>query len=487
MKRLLCVGLLLPGLLGAAVDEEALFGGAPAPAVAPQPTQAPAADLDVDRRGLDAGEEADAFTRGSTKVDPLTLGGTYYQVLQVPFSRGYTEGEQSFRRPLQVDVYLDGRPNDRIRTYVVGRLLYDSSRDAYGNPTAGPNGFSVPHGSSLTAAPLPNNPQVVLDQAWLKFDVDRVLFVSLGRQHVKWGSGRIWNPSDALNPQRRDPLQPYDLRLGRDMGSVQLPIRWQQSNLYGILLFDNPEPASTAQQLGGAVRFETLLGPAELGLSAVGRSRELPRYGVDLSGPLGPFDAYVELAFLSNDGRLVQRTWLGVPAGPPPSLHQIYATDGLPGAALQAVAGLNYSFAWTENRSATLGAEYFYNELGVTDGHLYPVLLYLDEYTPFYLAKHYAALYFSAEGPDSGKKTTYNLSAIANLNDASLLSRLDFRWLMLDYLSLGIWASGNFGKLGGEFNFTLDTPALWDGGTFIPPVHYAGTSGEAGMSLRVAF
>ncbi len=100
---------------------------------------------------------------------------------------------------------------------------------------------------------------MVLDQAWVKFDIERAAFVSLGKQHVKWGTGHIWNPTDALNPQHLDPLQPYDLRLGANLLTIQVP--WagtKQSNLCAIALLDNPQPASTTQQGGGAFRAETV-------------------------------------------------------------------------------------------------------------------------------------------------------------------------------------------------------------------------------------
>lgn len=430
-----------------------------------------------------APEHKDAFASGEVKTDPLDIGGVLYQRLSVPFERGLTEGEQALNLPLQVDAYLDARPNDRIRGYVGARLLYDSSKDAYGKGAAG--GFTVP--GAVTTTPLPNNPQVVLDQAWLKFDLARTAFISLGKQHVKWGTGRLWNPSDALNPQRRDPLQPYDLRLGSSMLSVQLPWEAKQANLYAIALLDNPQPASTLQQVGGALRVEGILGPAEIGLSAVGRPGTLPRYGADLSTPLGPFDAHVEAAFLSNNGTLANMEWKGIPAGVTPTLQSLYAINKLPASALQIVGGLDYSFNWRPNRTATLGLEYFYNELGVTDGNLYPILLYLGQYTPFYLGKHYAGLFIRAEGPDAGNKSAYTLSTIANLNDYSAVTRLDLSWLMLEYLSFGAYVSGNYGGSGGEFNFKLDTPALTYNGAPIPPVKYAGQSGEAGMSLRVGF
>lgn len=489
--------LLIPGLLSAAVDEDAMFGGdasSPGPASVHGSVGAGASASGAgeagrgDEAGLAQTKHADAFASGETKADPLAIGGTLYQTLDVPLTRGIAEGEQGLSLPLQVDVYLDGRPNDRVRTYVVGRLLYDSSKDAYGKATAGSTGFTVP--GAVTKTALPVNPQVVLDQAWIKFDVDRVAFISLGKQHVKWGTGRIWNPSDALNPQRRDPLQPYDLRLGSNLASVQVPWEAEQANFYAVALFDDPQPASTLQQLGGALRIEGLLGPAEVGFDAVGRAGETPRFGADLSSPLGPFDSYVEAAFLSNDGHLSNTQWLGLPAnaGPSTSINSLYASNGLPGSALQIVGGLNYTFAWRDNRSATLGGEYFYNELGVTDASLYPVLLYQGRYTPFYLGKHYAAIYLSAEGPDAGNKTNYNLSTLTNVSDGSYVSRLDFTWLLLDYLTFGAYASVNYGNKGGEFNFALDTPALTgNGGSPISPIKYEGNSGAAGMSLRVAF
>lgn len=478
----LLLALAAPVLLHAAANEDDLFGGTDAkPSAGAAATPAPSSK---DEAGMASAGGADAFSRGDTKEDPLDIGGAVYQRASTTFNRGLTEGEQPFSLPLQVDLYLDGRPSERVRSYVKGRLLYDSTLDAFGKASAGRAGFPViPTATSFTAAvATPSNPQVVLDQAWIKFDLARSVFISLGKQHVKWGTGRLWNPSDALNPQRRDPLQPYDLRLGSNMLSVQVPWEAEQANLYGIVLFDNPQPASTLQQLGGAVRVEGLLGPAEIGLSAVGRAGELPRYGVDLSTPLGPFDFYSEAAFLANDGRLGFYNWHGVPPGTP-AIWQLFDYQRLPGAALQIVGGLEYTGSWRESRSATVALEYFYNELGSSDGHMYPILLYYGQYTPFYLGRHYAALALRAEGPDSGKKSSYNLSTLANLDDKSAVTRLDVTYLLHDSLTIGAWGSLNYGSMGGEFNFNLDTPAL----AGIPAVYWGGTSGEAGLSARLSF
>src|SRR5208282_337810 len=136
-------------------------------------------------------------------------------------------GQAALSMPLQVDTFLDARPNDRLRGYVDGRLVYDPTRDAYGNTTSGPSynllsaGSSSPEGGASGTTATAGNPSVLLDQAWFKFDADQKVFFTVGKQHVKWGTGHIWNPTDFLTTQTYNPLQPYDLRLGNNMFKVQ--------------------------------------------------------------------------------------------------------------------------------------------------------------------------------------------------------------------------------------------------------------------------
>jgi len=428
----------------------------------------------------------DAFVRGDTVADPLQMGGTYYQQWNAQFQDGGSLGSTPWSAPLQLDVFLDARPNDRLRLFVNSRLLYDPTKDPNGNPTQGSSSSLVQSelsGGTTTAA---SNPQVVLDQAWLKFDMDRAIFITAGKQQVKWGTGHIWNPTDFLNAQRRDPLQPFDQRLGSSMIKAQMPLDAHQSNLYALALFDNPEAASIAQQEGGAFRAETVFLNAEMGAEAVTRAGMNPAYGADLSAPLGPLDAYAEAALLSGPGNATfERTSAPAATGAP--LASLYKSQGLPGPALQASAGLVYDFAWRDNRQATLGAEYFYNELGVENRGLYPILMFTGHYQAFYAAKHYAALYLSAEGPDEGKHTSYTLTNLANVSDGSYESRLDFSWLVLENLTFGAYAAGHYGNQGGEMDFSLHTPALSNNGRPIPATDVADVPVEGGLSLRMGF
>jgi hypothetical protein len=509
MKTLRVALLSVPLALACAVtaqaadsrqDENAMFGGgdsAPAttspqaktkgkatPVATVEATPAPDANDDSQLTGADTGR--DSFASGGTKEDPLQIGGTIYQQWIASPETGLSPGETPLSMPLQVDTFLDARPNDRVRGYVRGRLLYDSTLDAYSKPTAGKGSIGLANALASTAtAAVPNNPQVVLDQAWLKFDMEHTVFVTVGKQHVKWGTGHIWNPTDFLTAQKYDPLQPYDARLGNNMVNFELPFSWHQTNVYAVGLMDNPQPASTLQQTGGAARIESVLGGAEVGLDFVTRPGSGPSYGADISSGLGPFDVYAEAAMLTGD-HFDSYQFLAKPTAGS-DLSSVYSDDGLAGPVVQAVGGMNYTFSWKDNRSATLGGEYFYNELGASNAGLYPVMVFLGKYQPYYAGKHYASIYLSAEGPDEAKNTSYNLSTIGNLSDGSYISRLDFSWLLLDYLTFGMFGDVHYGNAGGEFNFNINTPALTNGTQTIAAVNLPATPFDLGLSLRIDY
>jgi hypothetical protein len=476
-------------------SEDSMFGGgseASDSAAKPEAKTAPTpqAGQDGDAKELsNANTSRDIFATGENTDNPLQIGGVYYQQFIATESGRNIENQTPLTMPLDLDAFFDARPNDRIRAYIDARMIYDPTRDASGNATSGPNtsGFAAvaSAGSSSPTASSASNPEVVLDQAWLKFDLDRALFFTVGKQHVKWGASKIWNPTDALTPTKLDPLQPYDLRLGANMVKADMPLQSVKGNLSALALLDNPMPASTLEQVGGAFRAEGVIGDAEVGIDAVTRADKYPVYGVDLSAPLGPIDVYAEAAMLSGAGYSVPYLKAYPNAGS--DLSSIYGQTGIAGPVVQASGGLNYSFAYMPNRQSTLGAEYFYNEIGAESATIYPVMVYLGQYQPFYMGKHYAAIYASAEGPDSSKKTNYNFSTISNISDGSYVSRLDFTWLLLDYLTFGAYGQLNYGTTGGEFNFALNTPTLTYQGHTIPAINTPVSPCAFGLSLRLAY
>lgn len=451
-------------------------------------TQAPA-ETKKPTPSTPSGTLRDAFASGEVRENPLQIGGTYYQQMIGSAQSGQGLGSTPITAPLQLDGYLDGRPNDRVRAFVDARLLYDPTRDQYSNTTGGSSFASQSlqtqstGASSLSTNQVPNNPQVVLDQVWLKFDIDRTIFVTAGKQHVKWGTSRFWNPTDFLNTQKRNPLLPYDLRLGNAMIKFDLPLESRKANLSAIALLDNPAPASTLAQLGGALRGETLLGNTEVGVDAVIRGGRTPVYGADISSPLGPFDVYAEASCLS--GGRSQLAPVTLSAGQEVSTA-FAGVNSFTGPTYQISGGINHDFAWKENRQATLGIEYFYNENGYTNSASYTGLIFTGDYQPFYLGRNYAAVYLTAEGPDADKHTSYTFSTLGNLSDKSFISRVDFTWRVLTYLTFESYVDYHYGERGGEFNFTLSTPQVTDNGVPVSAISVPATFFDVGLSLRVS-
>ena len=57
--------------------------------------------------------------------DWLSLGGLFYMRAEHNVEADTAAGESPFQTPTLLDVYLDARPNDRVRGYVRGRLVHD--------------------------------------------------------------------------------------------------------------------------------------------------------------------------------------------------------------------------------------------------------------------------------------------------------------------------------------------------------------------------
>ena len=481
-------------------DESALFGESTEPAPEPGPATEPAApaspiasgasssEQDRDAQALDGPSATNAFDTEEATEDPLKIGGRFY--LRA-FTQGREEvsfGNTTFSAPMLVDGYLDARPSDRLRGFVLGRLTFDPTRLAGS-------------GSFLSTDPMTNavaEPRVLLDQAWLRFDLNHTVFFTAGKQHVKWGTSRFWNPTDFLSPQRRDPLALFDARTGATMLKVHVPWEARGWNFYAIGLLDNAGPANTLGRVGGAARAEVVLGQTELGLDAVLQRGRKPRFGLDFSSALGPLDVYGELALSKGSDiphfRLPEGVSLadligqfqGGNGGMPPDLSALpierYFPDGY---TPQASGGATWTFAWSENDTATVGVEYFYNSLGYPTSLVYPYLILQGQYQPFFIGQHYAALYAVVAGPGSWDNTNFILSNLGNLSDRSFTTRLDMTHRALRFLSVEAFVAASYGQKGGEFRFALNLPAMNMGSQQLPPIALAPPTFQAGLGLRI--
>ncbi len=495
-----------PSAAAAPVPPAAGVVGEPA---APNPSPAEGAPS-RDEQVL-GGQSSAMFSEEAAPEDPLKLGGQLYLRAQSTAARGQAPGNWSFSAPSLLDAYLDARPNDRVRGFVLGRMVFDPTLPASASSSESIRAVSATGStsgsqslSSLFQQPT-RGPTVSLDQMWLRFDVAHTVFVTAGKQHVRWGTGHFWAPSDFLHLRPRNPLDVFDARTGTTMLKLHLPIEAQAWNFYGYLLTENNGPTATLGSVAAAARAELVLGPAELGLGVLGRRSQKAKFASDLSFGVGDFDVYGELALRSGNEidrvRYDPSAVLPAVATPPSwetpgdaardALAQVvdayYPLYRSRGYKPQVVGGAGYTRKYNDNDTFTVGAEYFYNGLGYDSPVAYPGLVLPhslslnDSANFFYLGRHYGALYITFPAPFSFDNHTFTLSTLGNLSDQSFITRFDYSLVALTHLRFEAFVSARYGNENGEFRFGVQHLNL--GGTDFTR---APALLDFGIALRIA-
>jgi hypothetical protein len=517
--RALCVVQLICASLAASAraqdrpDEAELFGAPAAEGAASEPPEQPAvaapAGEEVDttkpaepaaaESGSSAaqpapassrddailgGESTPMFTEPAAPEDPLSLGGQIYVRAQTRFYEDRSFGEATFNMPSLVDIYFDARPNDRVRGYVLGRMVYDPTADNAGAQLSAAEAASGSATLSSLYGRPPSGPQVRLDQLWLRFDIEHTVFITAGKQHVRWGTGHVWSPTDYLHVRPRNPLEVFDARTGSSMIKVHLPIESNAWNFYAYGVAEGPNGVPSLQYLGAAARAELVFGTSELGLGAYAQKGIEPKFAADLSAGIGDFDFFFETALrnLEDVDRVRYAPDASLPTPDPMEPWQSaeeYAQQVLQeftavryprvrsdGYRPQVVAGVSYSIKYNDNDVLTFSGEYFYNPLGYADSSAYPGLLapravpLRDPATYFYLGRHYAALVATMPSPFSLDLHSFTLSTLANLSDQSFVTQLNYSLVLLTHLRLEAYIAAHYGRPTGEFRMRIELDGM---------------------------
>jgi hypothetical protein len=459
------------------------------PSAAPPAAVAEPGGTSRDLSVLGEGENIQHLSDYQAPENPLQIGGQIYLRAQSSAFQGphplFGQPQWALSAPSLLDVYLDARPNPRVRAFVLGRMSFDPTRPLNGSTTAlgtsgGQGAFVGTSATGFTTFSTGRGPTSLLDQMWIRFDVLETVFVTAGKQHVRWGTGRFWQPTDYLHALKRNPLDVFDARGGTSMVKLHVPWESQGWNFYGVAVTEDPTDATASlTQVAAGGRAEMVILGAELGVDALFKRYQRPRAGIDLSTGIGDFDVYADVAIRAGDDFNVvyqlpadqvatcqpPKTDPDPNAPAPTPIAQTtaaatYGVTRLSGVKTQTVVGANYSRKYNDNDMWTVGAEYFYNQPGYTDASLYPGLLFNNTGVPqlnfFYTGRHYAALFASLPAPYSWNYTTFTLSTIGNISDRSFVSRLDYSLTVLTHLSLEAFTAVHFGYKAGEFRLGAD-------------------------------
>lgn len=361
------------------------------------------------------------------KNDFLDVGGFFYQRADLTGTRLGGDTQLQPRFPALVRLYLDARPMERLRSFVVGRIVYD------------------PLDVTLSS------PQPGLDQLWFNFDLGRLVFITVGRQQIKWGSSQIWNPTDFLQLPNPQPLEGIDLRTGVDMLKLNVPISPLGAHLTLIASADLNGPAEDRLRYGGAVRADVALGPTgEIGFTASFLQRRRPRYGLDLSMGVGPVDLNAEVALVRDTD---VRLWEGTETG--------FAERAFGGPKLLASGGLSTQFRLADLYRVALRVEGFYNSLGYDDRAFLTLLQSTGDYRGLFFGRYYGMgqITFSRR---SSFYPALIFTNVVNVIDRSVLSRVDFSLLVTPSARMFIFAEMPFGERGSEFLYQPDPSVVED-------------------------
>ncbi|HEX9190142.1 MAG TPA: hypothetical protein VGB87_23900, partial [Vicinamibacteria bacterium] len=63
------------------------------------------------------------------REDPLKVGGQLYLRAQLFATEDTKPADWALASPNLLDVFLDARPNDRVRAFVLGRMTHDPTRE----------------------------------------------------------------------------------------------------------------------------------------------------------------------------------------------------------------------------------------------------------------------------------------------------------------------------------------------------------------------
>jgi hypothetical protein len=474
----------------------------------------------------------EAPTRYSADVapaDPLKIGGQFYWRVMSSAKQGANPQHWGLSAPALLDAYMDARPNDRVRAFVLGRMFYDPTLPASASSSSavgGTGSVSAQANDFLgsTLAQQTRGPTVLLDQLWLRADILRTVFVTAGKQHVRWGTARFWAPTDYLHMVPRNPLLPFDSRTGTTMLKLHVPWEERGWNFYAYALPMGPEVASSTGDntfktgdVSAAARAEVVLGTLEASLGVFGNRSSKAKLAGDVSFGIWDLDFYGEAALrnagdidfvrFDQQGIVLSTTDGGVTltnhtTGEPLDLttkgaivDAYFPAHRGSGWKPQVTGGVSYTRQYADKDTFTVGAEYFYNALGYDDPNVYPGVLFLSHSSPlknpatfFYLGRHYLGVYATAPAPYSWDNTTFTLSTLANLSDRSGITRLDYSLVVLTHLRFEAYGAVHWGRRNGEFRFGIDRGGLPETGIpevdnlpRVPPALF-----DLGVGLRVA-
>ncbi len=289
-----------------------------------------------------------------------------------------------------------------------------------------------------------------IEELFADINFNKIAYLRIGKQFLKWGTGILWTPSDLINVGKKDILDPYQVREGTYGAKLSIPF----GTLATFYTFANMNNADNVDQLSSASKLEVLIGKTELSVSVLARKHSVPVYGFDFTSRLFTLDIHGEASISYGDPE--PRFDLNNPSRP-------YKREDKWITSASFGFGRGFEFLDIKDR-IRIDAEFFYNGRGYKDdvfenGSNIPFYFFINNYTPNYYGIYYGGVFL-----------TYNRLFIQDLNlsvyyirnisdESSVISSLfayDFEY----NVSLNLIVNGYLGKPNREYTIGMNTSSL---------------------------
>jgi hypothetical protein len=333
------------------------------------------------------------------------------------------DNDNSYTGNVTANLLLDARYKEDIKGFVNTDLIY-----SYGDI---------------------HDHDLALREIFCDFNINRAIYFKIGKQYLEWGNN-FWNPSDMINVEKKDFLDPKKNLEGTCGIKVHIPF----GTAYNIYGFVNLEDVKGFEDVAWSGKFEFLTGNTEMAFSGWYKKGFEPVFGFDFSTRLFRMDIQGEMS-LSHGGNRDKLLKASDNNG-----NAIYTTartedKWISKASLKASRAFDI---WDVNDRLMIAGEFYYDQSGynynVFDDPLKAIaLLQRGLYVPNYMSRYYAAL-FLTWNRFIISDATCSVNAISNLTDGSKIVSALIGYNPLYDLNITLTGSSFIGNGKDEYTFT---------------------------------
>lgn len=364
---------------------------------------------------IEARELVDDSLTTETNKPSISLSGSIYNnnyhstvrddfILKNPFM----ENGDKYTGSITANLLLDMRYKDGIKGFLNTDTIY-----YFG-------GINDPGDSDRTYT------DQALREIFIDFNIKKAVYLRVGRQYLKWGRNYFWNPTDLINIDKKDFLDPRKNLQGTKGIKIHTPFGTRY-NIYGFI---DLEDMGNRKDIAWAGKFEFITGDTEMSFSGWYKKGFKPIVGYDFSTRGFHIDWRGEISVSRGKDMqyLLNENAIDNPEEPP-GVTSTREEGWIPRISF----GFTKSFNFMDiNDRINITGEFYYNHAGF-DHNAFDEqdrvnsLLSEGLYVPNHISRYYASLFTSTKRFIVGNGIL-NLNYLSNLTDKSGIFYISYQY-----------------------------------------------------------